>query len=783
MSDRDRNRDRSRDRISRSRARRRDEVRRTRGRARTRTPEREEFLNRLDTTLNSILTRINVLENAGVNNPIAHNSTAINNDPISENCSSSSRSIVISRPEVRQSKSDTVLHNSTTDVNNVDYSEVVASAVVRNENNSEPNDTIARATPVIPSTSSTSTQELVDAIKSLRSTRTDYYVSNFDPSTHDIESWCQEVERAKLTNNWNDYECLSRVAGCLKGDARNWLNEWTSNDRTWCNFVQEFKSLCPRRLDYANILYDVMNTNSDKYTTYAEYARRTLMRLRIVKGLSEELIILIIIRGITDPQVRAAAANANLTPENLVSFMSLYVKPSRNKPDMRMPNTRKRPITGESSSLSQVKCYVCGQLGHKSFRCSKKAKLDTTTANSDPGTSKDAKGASNLKICSFCKKPGHSEQTCFAKDRSEPRNKRKVNLCTEMPSTLKKHSDLTTAVIQGIPVDVLIDSGALNISLISSDILKHFSCQLKPFSCTLKGLGSQEIVADSCVTLTVEFNEISIEADFVVVPASFMNTPIIVGTDILNRDGVTYVRTKDAQYITHCKERPKTVSTVVSDQVSINTPLQGTEREALLSALDEYSEFLITGTAATTVKTGKMCISLTDDTPVAYRPYKLSHQEKLKVRDIVTDLKDKGIIRDSQSQYSSPIILVKKKDGTDRMCVDYRALNRITVRDRYPMPLIDDHIDRLGKFNYFSSLDMATGFYQIPIEEESIHKTGFVTPEGHYEFVKMPFGLTNSPIVYQRIINETLRSFIEAGTVLVYVDDVLLLSSTLAQIN
>lgn len=99
------------------------------------------------------------------------------------------------------------------------------------------------------------------------------------------------------------------------------------------------------------------------------------------------------------------------------------------------------------------------------------------------------------------------------------------------------------------------------------------------------------------------------------------------------------------------------------------------------------------------------------------------------MREIIKDLLSKNIIRESESPYASPIILVKKKDGTDRMCVDYRALNAITVKDRYPLPLIEDHIDRLGNHKYFSCLlDMAIGFHQIRIDDDSVPKTGFVTP-------------------------------------------------------
>ncbi|CAH2098432.1 unnamed protein product [Euphydryas editha] len=131
-----------------------------------------------------------------------------------------------------------------------------------------------------------------------------------------------------------------------------------------------------------------------------------------------------------------------------------------------------------------------------------------------------------------------------------------------------------------------------------------------------------------------------------------------------------------------------------------------------------------------------MSIKLNSSTPVYYRPYHLSHAETLRVREIIKELLDTGIIEESESEYARPILLVKKKDGTDRMCVDFRKLNDITVKDRFPLPRIDDHIDRLEHTRYFSSLDMATGFHQIPLDQDSVPLTGFVTQEGHYQYLK-----------------------------------------------
>lgn len=109
----------------------------------------------------------------------------------------------------------------------------------------------------------TAAKALADALIAIRTKPQNYYVSNFDPAIHNFEVWCDEVERARLVNQWTDLECLSRVANCLKGDARSWLNEWTTSDRSWSNFSKQFMSLCPRKLDYANILFEVINTTSE----------------------------------------------------------------------------------------------------------------------------------------------------------------------------------------------------------------------------------------------------------------------------------------------------------------------------------------------------------------------------------------------------------------------------------------------------------------------------------------------------------------------------------------
>lgn len=131
----------------------------------------------------------------------------------------------------------------------------------------------------------------------------------------------------------------------------------------------------------------------------------------------------------------------------------------------------------------------------------------------------------------------------------------------------------------------------------------------------------------------------------------------------------------------------------------------------------------------------EMTIALKHDQPISYRPRRLAFADKEKLRKILDDLLKNNIIRPSNSPYASPIVLVHKKNGELRLCIDYRELNKITIKDNFPTPLIDNHLDRLRGKNYFSSLDLRNGFHHVKITETSIKYTSFVTPLGQFEFL------------------------------------------------
>lgn len=223
----------------------------------------------------------------------------------------------------------------------------------------------------------------------------------------------------------------------------------------------------------------------------------------------------------------------------------------------------------------------------------------------------------------------------------------------------------------------------------------------------------------------------------------------------------------------------------IIEQLRLNH-LNFEERKGLIKLISKYDGiFHKEGEPLTFTNAIKHKITTTDDVPVYTKSYRYPYCHKDEVRLQIEKMLDQGIIRPSISPWSSPIWIVPKKlDASGqkkwRLVIDYRKLNQKTISDRYPIPNITEILDKLGRSVYFSTLDLASGFHQIEVDQRDVQKTAFSVDNGHYEFVRMPFGLKNAPSTFQRVMDNILREHIGVRC-LVYMDDIIVFSTSLQE--
>ncbi|XP_039130202.1 uncharacterized protein K02A2.6-like [Dioscorea cayenensis subsp. rotundata] len=381
-----------------------------------------------------------------------------------------------------------------------------------------------------------------------------------------------------------------------------------------------------------------------------------------------------------------------------------------------------------------------------------------------------------------------------------------------VPSTLK-----IAGKIFGKPVVVLIDSGSTN-NFIQTRWAHHLSLPVQPSSHLKVTVGNGETLTcgGECLQVPLQLGDTVFQVDLLLL--SVFGADIVLGIHWLPQlgqivfdynelwmeftcDGVRTrlqgIKQTNLHDSTNSSLRRQLHTNTVSQFLHISISLDETPpkhhsltpvivdatapqlfADQLHDLLSRYEDIFSVPIGLPPVREFDHRIPLLPSAaPVNVRPYRYPHSQKAEIERLVGDMLTEGIIRPSSSPFSSPVILVKKKDGSWRFCVDYRALNTITVKDRFPIPTVEELLDELANAQVFSKLDLRSGYHQVRIHPSDIEKSAFRTHEGHYEFLVMPFGLSNAPSTFQALMQSIFRPAIRRFA-LVFFDDILIYSTS-----
>lgn len=613
---------------------------------------------------------------------------------------------------------------------------------------------------------------LLTATQSVSSNNSSVNLIKFDPdeADADIVGWCHLTEIIVNSRKIAGPDLLLALTHSLKGRAAKCLTKLNFNEITW-PYIKEILlakfGKCMLMQDYFD---EIMRFHIGHKETACEAAMRLWNLIESIPKLKmdEDVItgFAISVLSQNDSLIRRELNSHPISTKAQLCRVLNGISLKRRNDDRNANETDvKRQRMGDSRFAGT--CHFCGNRGHKQEDCRKRR-------DSVKSKAMDGRDKREIVTCYACGKPGHLSTNCPDKRSGiDPTTHKDVQVCER---SIMRGTLLTSA---GKVILFLFDSGSA-CSLVKNSFIDCLSGTERNDTVHLTGIGGDSLKCDRQILCSVTIQEIPLTILLHVVPDNAITDAIIVGRDVLeqgiqveiNSDSLLFFSRKE---VSICQE----VSELSFN--NIDTDLVGTDRQALIEVLRGYSDFFIDGIPSRRVSTGSLKIDLIDPNKIVRRrPYRLSPAEKDVVKSKVQSLLDAGVIRESSSPFASPILLVKKKDGSDRMVVDYRELNANTRPEHYPLPRIDEQVDRLSGAHYFSSLDMASGYHQIIVEPGSVERTAFVTPDGQYEYLAMPFGLRNAASVYQRCINKALKTHRDT-IALAYMDDVLCFSSEVTE--
>ncbi|XP_036141752.1 uncharacterized protein LOC105830451 [Monomorium pharaonis] len=611
-------------------------------------------------------------------------------------------------------------------------------------------------------------------------------LSEFSGAEDTFGNWRKQLELVRGTYNLDD-NCTRILIGMkLKQKALKWFHAKPENLEIP---VAELIDLMEKMFDYrpARIKlrrkFEKRRWRSDE--SFSEYYyNKVILASRL--SVDDDELIDCIIDGIPEIPLRNQARMHRFeTKENLLrAFKQIKLRPENKirlgrhgeKPGDKVEE--KTPLKSKEVEQRRVsRCYNCNKEGHMARECDKtkrerdscyecgatdhvmrdcKKKKQTTTLTTAATNPKEVQGEiSNVIV------PREYD--------NEYRRRVEVQIsASELECRFITDSQLDTAC----PVS-LIKARFIPPSLITRIKNEHYE-GINGSALEVQGTVKAKICVENAIAESVTLR---------VVPER-TKCDVLLGRDALKNLGLTIIKRSREREVEDAANEILNidVNELVSDEIGkldINPDVSYPVRCRVIESF-QYHYLQAERPVEPKIK-AELKLNIKDKQPFHHAPSRLAVGEKGKLREILDDLLKRGIIRPSVSEYASRTVLVRKKDGNTRLCIDFCALNKIMAQENYPLPVIEEQIEALEGKKYFTFLDLKEGFHHVNVHEDSIKYTAFITAFGQFEYVKMPFGLKNASARFQRYVNKIFEPLIRAGLVLVYIDDFLIATETVEE--
>lgn len=537
-----------------------------------------------------------------------------------------------------------------------------------------------------------SMMELIRAIKDTNTVDTKLSFPEFNPDSRDADarSWCNVVDICMQEKQLSSGTLIITISKSLKGAAATWLSQNSFAGITW----PQLKELFLARFDYVKTpaatlcrLFNESPKDGECMSAYVTRFLSTLMNQWHTLSTEEIAIAVTLAHAVKiEPRLQRLAYTEKI--DTRVKLQQELMACTYRKRGPPVPEKLNTFNDAKKARYDLKKCYNCGRLGHMVNECLSKDSRNTSTnfkpqfsATNKQQDTRDTSVPNKISppTCYYCNEPGHIATRCPKKDTKIGSGKveHRVNACTMKPAT--DH----LAVESGEKFSFCFDSGA-QCSLVQESLANRLPGKRHHTLVTLIGIGQSNVKCNVQILTTVTIQGYSMQLLLHVVPDYCISDSVMIGRDLLSMGfsvevGENQLILRKNRTVLACD-----VGVKISNFYNINTDIPTEYKRQLVSLLESNSDYFVEGTPTGRVTTGQLEIRLADpNRTVQRRPYRLSPDEREAVRTKIKELLEASIIRESCSPFASPILLVKKKDGTDRLCVDYRELNSNTVPDRY----------------------------------------------------------------------------------------------------